>query len=375
MIPPVSTHFQRSPHPALQAQSVSFASTHDLRFGKDEKPEVPPKTTPKNKSKIRKWIFRSLLGASLLGVGAGVYVRNQIPVVRSTEINQALSGPSYTQKSAQEKQELLWSAISQHPYKVLPATNSVGILAGENALEKFNNFVKVLDSGYMSNTFETAEDVRPPRDKIFHPFGAAAKVELVPAKTPHPFTGMFSQPVIGVARLSLAASEAEYAPGIALKLMVDGKPSVSIVAVPNLDPQTSRDFFEQTPTNIFPATDSTAFRVVNSILTRAADVEASNKLPVAHLSRILPHGDDVDNPVAPYQIEFRPAEVHFEPDTTNDFRAELGKIPAGTVIYQLWGRASEDSEDYFHIADVKTASPFVASAFADRELNFQHARK
>ncbi len=363
--------------PAIRqsGNSVKTISTNypvNLRFGvSTATPEKPgPKPTPRKRFRFAKCI----LAASLIGIGgSGLYIKKQIPVIDpAAAAPQNLQGPSYHAKTAQEKQQLLWDRIQSTRYTQLPALDSAGALSGKG-LQKLNNLVKIFDSTYMRNTFDLAEDVRPAHEKPFHPFGAVAKVQFVPKKA-HPFTGMFQNNAIGLARLSLAMDESIYAPGIGLKLLVDGKPSINIEAVPSLDPQDSRDFFLRTPSNILPVANNAVAKLVNFILTREAGVESAIHLPLDHIALMSPEGKPVKQPVAPYQIEFRPAQVHFDPNNKNDFRVNLSQIPTGSVIYEIWGKESPDSTQFFHIADLKTTSPFLMSQSGDQELNFLHPR-
>lgn len=336
-------------------------------------PPTPQKPVTKKKSFLRRWALPSFIAVSALGIGAGIHVRNNIPVITSTTLSPTVSGADYQVKTGAEKRDLLWKQVEASAYETLPATDSAGVLAGKTVLEKLDHGVKLLDFSYLGNTFDQAQDVRPSHEKLFHPFGAVAKVKVVPREG-HPYTGMFSQPSIGLARLSLAIDEAKYAPGMALKFMVDGKPSVNTIAVPTLDPQESRDFFEKAPTNRFPVTDGVAFRTVNALLTYGGKVGASNELPVDNLAAMGPDGQTVAEAKAPYKLEYRPSGAHFDPKTTVDFRTELGKIPVGTVLYEIWGQEEKDSKEMKHLGDIVTESPFVASQFGDKELNFQHAR-
>jgi hypothetical protein len=336
-------------------------------------PEPSQTPVPSPKRQSRRWFTRLFLGALALGGGAlGYRIHQNISVIQSTQLNETVAAPGYQSQPAVKKQQILWQLVAESPYTVLPRTDSAGVTSG-SGLGKLDSFVKVFDGHYMRDTFDQAADVRPPHAKLFHPFGAVAQVEFVP-RPGHPFTGFYSEGGIGLARLSLAASEAEYSPGIALKLLVDGKPSVNVFAIPSLEPQSSRDFFLRTPTNHFPVGDGFVVKQVNGILEREAGVAAANRVRVDHLAAIGPSGQPVTSPNGPDQIEFRPAQVHFDPNTTRDFRMELADIPPGTVIYEVWGRSASTGDSYVPLGSVRTTSPFVASRFGDEELSFQHPR-
>src|SRR5258708_13492813 len=107
----------------------------------------------------------------------------------------------------------------------------------------------MLNRGRLRRAFDVEDRGRPPRIKLFHAFGAVAKVSFEP-EPGHPYTGLFATGGPALARLSLALDAGNYSPSAAFKLFVDGKPCEHILLDQALDRQTSRDFFERAPTNI-----------------------------------------------------------------------------------------------------------------------------
>jgi hypothetical protein len=376
-------------------QSNAFQSQSFMRpaFGASEKPSKPDAEnkaassdqtkTPQTKSPTKKssfwkkafWIGLGTLGLGAVGTGAFVYAHKT--VITQTQANTTLSSDDYQRQTALQKQAKLWQELVKGKYQVLPATNSQGVTGGQG-LEPLKNLCKLFDKGYMKETFDKASDVRPPHNKLFHPFGSVATVSFEPEGQADAFlTGMFNSPSVGIARLSLAASDSpdQYSPGIALKLFVDGKPSVNIMAIPSLSGQKSRDFFERTPTTRFPAPKGFIPEAVSGLIARKAEVKKANELGVQHFAEVTPTGKQVLYPSIPYVLEFRPKGVHFDKASQNDFREDLATIPVGTVIYEVWGKMNNDPDEApFKIGNIKTSSPFVASKFGDQELNFQHPR-
>jgi hypothetical protein len=273
-----------------------------------------------------------------------------------------VTGDAYEALSPAEKQARLWREVSSAPYgSPLPALGSRGV--GENIMDTFGALrLKLLD-----RTFSDASDQRAPRTKIFHPFGASARV-VYEARSGHPFTGFFASGGIGLARLSLATDDQSYIPGIGLKLFVQGRPSVNIHAIPSFDEQTSRDFFERAPTNEIPAPTNFAIKLFSRIARRIAD---PLRRPLDHIAAISADGRAVSAPVAPRRIHFRPARVHFPATSPEDFRIQLATVPVGSVIYAVY---AETDAGEVHIGDVRTQSPIVASEWSDRSLHFLHAR-
>src|SRR5262249_40969515 len=95
--------------------------------------------------------------------------------------------------------------------------------------------------------------------------------------------------------------------------------------------------------------------------------------PLDALAELTSSGQQVAAPRAPYQIFFyAPAELHFAPDTKEDFRVLLAKIPPGTELYRVFALATQDAEKQIYLGYIRTDSEFVASEFGDRILALPH---
>src|SRR5262249_41735049 len=126
---------------------------------------------------------------------------------------------------------------------------------------------------YLRQTFLVAADELPVgRTKIIHTYGTAACIELVPRRG-HPFTGVFRSGARGIARLSLAFPGDDFCPGIGLKLLIDGKPSVNVVPLPSLLGQgRDQNVFARAYVNPAPTeTTGIAEAVLKRTFTETAD--------------------------------------------------------------------------------------------------------
>lgn len=279
----------------------------------------------------------------------------------SRPTNPAPAGAAYEAWLPWEKQEAVWAAASATPYATLPAIGGRGV--GGSVWDT----LQALRLPLLERTFSTASDVRPARTKIFHPFGSVARVVYEPVGD-HPYTGLFRSGAPGIARLSLATDEKTFIPGIALKLFVQGRPSVNVHAIPSFDAQEGRDFFLRSPTNVIPEPSALPIKLFARLAARIAD---PLRRPVGHLAAVDLAGAAVAEPVAPGQVFFRPAQVRFPSGGRDDFRAQLATIPEGTVIYAVHAVTKEGE---VHVGNVRTTSRFVASDWGDRVLHFLHAR-
>ena len=279
------------------------------------------------------------------------------------------SDPRFQSLPAAQKRAILWREVTATPYQQLPELGSEGLGGGTNGFERLTSVLGIFRLGFLEKAFATESDVRPPREKLFHPFGTVAQVAFEPLPG-SPYTGVFASGATGLARLSLATDDKSYTPGIGLKLLVDGAPSLNVHAIPSLEPQASHDFFGGAPTNVIPEPKGLMLRFLNFVASLVAN---PLKRPVDHLAAVDQSGKAVAAPRSPSQIRFEPAAVHFDPSSKDDFRTQLAGVPPGTVIYRVFG-SDQDGGPMIPIGELRTQSPFVASSFGDHELHLQHAR-
>jgi hypothetical protein len=273
------------------------------------------------------------------------------------------SSPEYLASSAAEKREALWVAGQKTRYAELPPMRYSMIAAT----------LGMLNIWLLRRAFHTVTDVRPPRTKLFHPFGSCAKVEYVPGAG-HGFTGIYETGAIGLARLSLAMDAAAFMPAAGFKWFVDGRESQNLLLDRSLNPDPVKDFFTSYPTNISQAASipplGPNWWIIRPWLAMISYPIAQ---PVTQLATITRYGETVAAPRSPFQIFATPSDaVRAISNATDDYRVSLGRIPPGTVLYELTAIASKGDTAMLPLGYVKTDSEFTASAFQDRVLSLHH---
>ncbi len=277
---------------------------------------------------------------------------------------------SYQTYDAQIKQDVLWRNISEQPYAELPEMK----FFPNDSYKIPHGYRFTRDAATMGQAFDHRSDEMPEgRVKIIHAYGSAAKVEFVPA-THHPFTGLFRSGAVGVARLSLGvpfASTGSFVPGMAIKFLVDGQPSKNMHVMQRLEGQgDNRNFFKFAFTNKLPEPIEKSTRYGAKFFGRF--VKNPIFLRVDHVAELAADGARAERVVAPYQIFFQPAEGVTIDENAADFRVELTKLAEGTKLYEVFGTYSEHVQTPIYIGSLYLRSPFVASAYGDKVLYFQH---
>jgi hypothetical protein len=285
----------------------------------------------------------------------------------------------YERMSGCDKQDYLWQEkLLPTEYRDKPGLNFGG---WRDLIGLLKAPTSVLN---LAQTFDNVSDEMPVgKPKIVHAFGSVAKVIFKSSKT-HPYTGLFAaDEVCGLARLSVAGSPLAigFTPGMALKLFVDGKPSVNIEVMNSLEGQGSDwNFFARSMTNSLPRTRISLMDSKTVLLKVAERALARVKpdplyLPVTPFAEIDVEGARIEHPIAPRVIVFSPLEAPnavFRNNEDQDFRDVLAKIPVGTPIYEVYGL--DASNKRVLIGTLETASPFVASQYGDQRLFFRHNR-
>ncbi len=276
-----------------------------------------------------------------------------------------VTSPEFRSASARQKQDTLWELIASSPYESLPSA----------AVTNSQTMRRLAKRAFLRQAFEQDADVRPPRAKAFHTFGTVAKMRFE-ADGEHPFTGIFETGAVGFVRASLAVGMPNYSPAAAFKFLLDGPhPSQNLLVHQSLDKQASRDFFERAPTNHTLAPDTFPNTLMLPLLrfwlSRISSPIELQRLD--HLAVITNDGTEVEQACAPELVYlYGTDEVRNDPASTADFRSILAEIPAGTPLYRMYGKASP-SAGKVYIGLITLESPFVASAFGDHTLAFQHA--
>ncbi len=287
----------------------------------------------------------------------------------------------YESWSAAQKQDLLWNnRILKSKYDELPSLKKIDVPG---------LFLTIL-----TIKMDRLSDEAPRKwKKAIHAHGSVAKVKFLPAADT-PFTGLFKGADYGLLRLSVTGEPADrgFAPGLALKLFVDGKPSENFSALVSLTGQGENyNFFANELSNIVPVVKSFGPKLINSIFRRTS--KFPTKLYLQGLGQIDQQGRRESTPHYPYQIFLVPnANIQFAESPPHDFRHDLATIPSGTSLFSVYavnpgqvgdsaaGNAADATNQPGYrqkaqlIGHIETTSEFVSSFYGDSRLFFRHQR-
>jgi hypothetical protein len=278
---------------------------------------------------------------------------------------------AYQALDAEGKLDYLWTQVTGTEYRHGLPTD------GSNPVEQ----LLALAPAFLRVTFLNESDFMPVgRQKVIHTFGVVAQtdIEILPNSK---YTGVLKSGAASVTRMSLASLTGSFSPGIAVKALVDGQPSINFLANFSLDGQGSdRNFFRNALCTQIPEPRGWILkqgaRAFRHALTTFADAPDSElRLPLAEAASMRRDGSREKYPVIPEVLCFEPTEAmrawhvaHAE----DDFREELLRLPAGTELYTI--RAQRPHSAWETIGSLRLRSAPVASQFGDQELFFQHQR-
>lgn len=261
---------------------------------------------------------------------------------------------AYQGLSASAKLKTLWSeGILKSEYQELPEMKSPGL----------SEIASLLSVAFLEKSFDRQADEMPSgRRKILHPLGTVAIIEYVPLSGV-PYDGVLKDGTAGLARLSLAGDPdilGSYTPGMAVKFLQDGEPSLNLHVMKSLSGQgQNQNFFKETFSNILP---EAPFYLRFLALAFAHVKNPPTELEVSHIAPV-------------YQILFKPNhEYNIDPNTQEDFRVELSRIPKNSRLYDVFVRRTKSS-NLEQVGSLFTRSRFIASKYGDEKLFFQHHRE
>ncbi|MCA1990953.1 MAG: hypothetical protein LDL41_02745 [Coleofasciculus sp. S288] len=287
----------------------------------------------------------------------------------------------YESWTAKEKQDFLWNnRILKSQYDELPPLQKIDIPG--------------LFLTLLSLKMDRSSDEAPPKwKKAIHAHGSVAKVKFVPTADT-PFTGLFKGADYGLLRLSLTGDPADrgFAPGLALKLFVDGKPSENFSALVSLSGQGENyNFFANELSNIVSEEQSFGPKFINLLFRRVT--KFPRHLYLQEFGKIDQKGHQQNKPHYPYRIFLVPnPNVQFAERPPHDFRRDLATIPSGTSLFSVYavdpGQVGDDvaskAADTIDqpgyrqkaqlIGHIETTSEFVSSFYGDSQLFFRHQR-
>jgi hypothetical protein len=279
----------------------------------------------------------------------------------------------YESWSAAKKQDFLWHErilISQ--YKTLPPLKGIDVIG--------------LFLTALRKKMDRKSDQAPEKwEKAIHAHGSVAKIKFIPTADT-PFTGLFQGVDYGLLRVSVTGdpSDRGFAPGLAIKFLVNGHPSENVSALVSLTGQGDNyNFFANEFSNIVPVVRQVGPKLINLIFRRVS--RYPTKISMEDCSRIRQSGETVAEPHAPDQIFLVPTQAVQGSEQPHDFREHVATIPAGTTVFEVYGvdpkKLAGDStttagyrQQAQLIGHMVTNSEFVASFYGDSQLFFRHQR-
>lgn len=313
----------------------------------------------------------ALLGVSLIDPGGDYDVSSRTP---------AAMPRNYDLLSACEKQAVLWENIQKTAYTDLPVFPDFREFG-------FKELIK-LKQQELSIKGSRHSDFAPEGwRKYLHARGSVARVKFVAKDSL--YTGVFKGAECALLRLSLTykvTKKRPVAPGLAFKVLRDGKPSANVSALVSLYGQKMDfNFFANRMSNIVPIGNDFGQELVHMVFKEAS--RYPEELLVNDWAKTDAKGEIVGQAKAPRQLIFEPGDVKFASET-HDVRKDFASIPEGTIVYRVlavsdshrdfdYGSYTMDHLDEFargavHVGDIITTSEFVASSFGDDGLFFRH---
>ncbi len=279
--------------------------------------------------------------------------------------------PDYASRVGGEKLDLLWRRVSAEPYPEgeLP-WREPGLGARRKLFSPAHHAV--------SFTHE-ADELPPGREKLIHRFGVVARASFRRTVL-CPYTGLFATGGVGLIRVSAATVEPSFNPSLAFKHLLTGRPSVNWFAMESADGQgTDHEPFKRAWSNALPQPTRFDAKVMRKVLKAALKrLDAPRVypvyLPLHHMAAVEADGTAVAEPVVPDRIVLTPtAQARVGSEHKPDWRLRLAKLPRGTKLFDVALADDIDSQPEAW-GELVIETPFVASAYGDETLFFQHDR-
>ena len=279
------------------------------------------------------------------------------------------SSDAYQSQSRQDKQSQLWAKI----------TSDQTELGFYNPLILATIFLEPMTTsfGHVSDTFPLL------RKKLIHTVGVIAQGQLV-VDPSNPYSGLFEGASNVLIRLSSAKSpdytkttadgaNDNFTPGMSLKFLRDGIPSVNLMAMFGVNGFPSWNFFFRDFSNHIPGASGLALKALSCKFSQAT--KYIQTLGLKDLAAYTEKGEDRRNELNfPFKLLFRPTDQvknRFPDDFVEKFTEQLKTIPAGTNLYDVYA-VRNPNEAEVKIGTLKTTSEFVSSHWGDEKLFFQH---
>lgn len=294
----------------------------------------------------------------------------------STTSAEPVAPTDYVTWCARDKQQWLWeTAIAESTYQpvelpdlIVPPLSEIPVRAK-----------LVLSVDELSKTLEHAGDLMPTgRPKVIHEFGSVACITMTIGPD-SPFTGLLgpNHTAIGLVRMSLAAPPGlrkSFIPGVGLKFLVDGRPSLDVVAVNHTNGQGRNHNLFANPMSHDISDGHNELRLpqrIMAVLFKRASPE-TRRLRIDHLTVWDGAGVQEPQPVSPHRVIFRPrveAARHFRRHPGEDFRFTLPRLNADSPLFDVVAENADGKRT--PIGSIACTTNFVAATGGDR-LFFRH---
>ncbi len=268
-----------------------------------------------------------------------------------------------------EKLELLWSRVASDPYPLDALPDKAPSAWARR---------KLFSVDYDRRSFEHAADELPEgRGKLVHRYGTCARVRFEVSE-PGPYTGVLATGGEGLLRLSDATGGPRFTPSLALKIPVDGQPSLNFFGLPATErTEHDYDFLSGPFANSTPVPMSLDAKLLGRSFQKTAEALHATRvyavyLPLHELAETNLDGTSVEAPVVPDRIELHPTDdARAAFDDQKEWRTALAALPTGLCLFELRVAAAID-EPAASYGELVLETPFVASRFGDERLFFQH---
>lgn len=285
-----------------------------------------------------------------------------------------LAGMVLEAQSASEKERHLFELVEKSAYG-----DNLPEIVGPSAWAA----TSLLDASYDSQVFSHPGDIMiTGRQKLIHGYGTTALVSFSPS-VHHPYTGLLSSGAPhGIIRISFARppSANELIPGIGLKFFIDGKPSLNVLAMPSLDPQSEANIFAHPYTTDLKAPQWSFLKwlLENRFASALSYVGLGGgnprSLSLTQLVSQTSMGERVSSPVDPFALVFVPTKELSnlcDSEAYQDFRVQLEGKGKGVPLFEVFAKGSPEGK-LVSVGTITATSNFIASAFGDEKLYFRH---
>eukprot|EP01059_Diplonema_ambulator_P033268 TRINITY_DN6886_c3_g1_i1.p1 TRINITY_DN6886_c3_g1~~TRINITY_DN6886_c3_g1_i1.p1 ORF type:complete len:358 (+),score=58.03 TRINITY_DN6886_c3_g1_i1:47-1075(+) len=274
----------------------------------------------------------------------------------------------YEKKSADEKMKLLYTRCRgwEGDAREYPEKN------------EFAHFL--LDESYGPTFAYYSDELYTGQRKSIHPVGCVAS-GVFESFNNHPYSGVFTSeanPII--IRLSHAGQPKGNIsiPGMAVKFLRDGLPSVNVFALNSFEGIEGGNFFSVDLSNHLPHPKAVANKIAS--LKFGAFSPHSTMVGISEFAEATQDGTPVEGePNFPFQLRFVPnPNLATAPQFVNAAHdTPLGElmetIPMGTVLYTVLAIEYPEAPAK-PIGAIRTTSPLIHSKYGDEKLFFRHQR-